>query len=101
MLGFELKTELECAKKRNKQLNDDKKFHLFIEKNCPHMYEKYDYEDHDVYKACKLSDKYNHYCMMKFECINHIDDKLIQKDKFVLVYLREKKLKKLNENTEI
>lgn len=98
---FTLKVELSCAKKRNKELNDDRKFYKFIEKNCPHIHEGY--EDRDTYKACKISNSkhYSDYCKMKFECINHIDDKIIQKDKFILKYLRNKKLKKLNENTEI
>lgn len=100
---FSLKVDLECAKKRNKKLNDDKKFYKFIRENCPNMFEDFDYEDRDNYNACKISNpkQCTNHCQMKFKCINHIDDKIIQKNKFILVYLRDKKLNKINKINNI
>jgi len=97
---FTLKVELDCAKKRNNELNDDYKIYKFIKDNCPHKCDSW--SDYSSYYRCKMKNIHDDdSCGVGLECINHIDNKIIQKDNFVLKYIRKRKIKKLNENTEI
>jgi len=97
---FTLKVDLKCAKRRNKELKDNSKICKFIEKNCPHRCDAW--EDYSSYYRCDMKNIYgNDSCYIGVECLNHIKYEIIQKDNFILKYLRNKKLKEINENTEI
>lgn len=73
------------------------KFFDFIRSSCHHK--ETSYEDRDSYDSCKLmKSRYNNACKLSFECINHISKEKINKNDFILVYLRKHKIKKLISN---
>lgn len=90
---------LSKAKERNRIILNRKKMINFIEKNCPHKYEKYDH--YDSYDACKLKKGYGKGCTKTLECIQHISNAKIKKDEDVYLYLRELKIKKIRHDSRI
>ena len=58
----------------------------------------YGYDDYERYETCKIKTGYCDSCDINEECISHINSDIINKNPFIVKYLRNKKLKKLNDN---
>lgn len=96
--NFTLKTDIKTAKKRNRFVLNRALFNDFIVKNCPNI--DYDYDGHERYDSCQLKKSRNNCCIVSEECINHISPDVINKNKFIVKYLRNKKIEKLEKSND-
>ena len=88
-----IKIDHRMAKKVRDNRMDRIKFRKFILDNCPNKEKRID--ERDYYDACKLKNTYMSGCDCKLECIKYVDNDKIKNNKFVSLYLRKMKLKKI------
>jgi hypothetical protein len=93
------KITLKVDHKEAKIIRDNRmdriKFKIFILDNCPNKEQRID--DRDYYDACKLNRNKNilSSCVCELECIKYISNDKIKDNKFISLYLRNMKLKKI------
>lgn len=93
---FTLKCDLNVAKDRYIELNNNLYIKNFILKNCPHK--DYSYEEYTKYDSCNIKKSYSNGCNVDIdECINHIPLEKINNDERIITILRSKKINKIKD----